>query len=165
VAHANLLKPLSVAERDERARLRHQVRQAVSAGDEAGVRALRAQEAALNMRAWFAAPEALARFLAVYLMEEPPNRHVNEVVWACCRHLRGELSYERVTAPVLIIYGYQDFEPITQAYALRAQLPQAELCFLNSCGHVPWLEQPEPFYGALRTFLGEPGSKVSSAPS
>ena len=56
-------------------------------------------------------------------------------------------------APTLVLYGYQDFEPITQAYLLRERLPQAELVFLNECGHVPWFEQPGEFYRVLGVFL------------
>ena len=153
VATANLLKPLSATERDARARLWADLRRAVDADDRAQVRALRAQEAPLGMRAWFATPEALRRFLATYLADDPPNWRVNRLASASYRRLRPGLRYERVTAPVLIVYGYQDFEPITQAYVLRARMPQAQLCFLNSCGHHPWIEQPEPFYRALRAFL------------
>jgi pimeloyl-ACP methyl ester carboxylesterase len=69
------------------------------------------------------------------------------------RSARVGLPLGRITAPVLIVYGYQDFEPITQAYLLREQLPHAQLCLLNECGHLPWLEQPELFYTALTEFL------------
>jgi proline iminopeptidase len=162
VATANLLKPLSAAERAERATLRLQVRSALAAGDDAGVRALRAREASLHFRAWFASPEALQRFLPDYLADNPPNRRVNALAWTCYKQLRSGLRYERVSAPVLIIYGYQDFEPITQAYVLRERMPQAQICFLNECGHVPWLECPEEFYRAVRTFLCDSGSEVSA---
>ena len=57
------------------------------------------------------------------------------------------------TCTKLILYGYQDFEPITQACLLTASLPQAQVSFLNECGHVPWLEQPERCIQALETFL------------
>jgi proline iminopeptidase len=157
VAAASRIKPLSAAERDEGEHLRLQIQRARAAGDDIQVQALRAQEAPLRFRAWFASPEAWQRFLTDYLAEDPPNHYVNEVVWASYRRLRGGLRYARVTEPVLIVYGYQDFEPITQAYMLREQMPQAQLCFLNTCGHVPWLEQPEPFYSALRAFLGTTG--------
>ena len=59
----------------------------------------------------------------------------------------------RIVAPMFVLYGYQDFEPITQAYVIREHVPQAELAFINECGHVPWLEQPDEFYGVLGEFL------------
>jgi proline iminopeptidase len=157
VATANLLKPLSAAEREEWASLRAQMMHAVEAGDDVHVRALRAREAPLGMRAWFASPEALQRFLAASLQEDPPNRRVNRVVSASYKQIRPGLQYGRIRAPVLILYGYQDFEPITQAYVLRERLPQAQISFLNECGHVPWLERPAAFHQALHTFLHDSG--------
>lgn len=56
-------------------------------------------------------------------------------------------------APTLVLYGYQDFEPITQAYMLKEWIPQARLAFLNECGHYPRLEQPEAFYAEVGAFL------------
>jgi hypothetical protein len=38
-------------------------------------------------------------------------------------------------ALVLVQHGYQDYEPITQAYRLAALLPRAEVCLINECGH------------------------------
>jgi pimeloyl-ACP methyl ester carboxylesterase len=58
-----------------------------------------------------------------------------------------------IAAPTLVLYGYQDFEPITQAYVIREHMPQAELAFINECGHVPWWEQPDEFYRVLGEFL------------
>ncbi len=57
-------------------------------------------------------------------------------------------------APTLIVYRYQDFEPITQAFTLKEWIPQARLSFLNECGHWPWLEQHESIYDELQAFLG-----------
>ncbi len=162
VAAANLLKPLSAAEREARASLRLQVERAVTAGDAARLRELRAQEAPLHFRAWFASPGVLQGFLAEYNTEYPPDRHINQMVWARYRQVRDGLQYERVTAPVLIVYGYQDLEPITQAHVLRERMPQAVICLLNDCGHLPWLERSEAFYTALRTFLVGEGGAVSA---
>jgi len=61
-------------------------------------------------------------------------------------------------APTLVLYGYQDFEPITQAYTLREWIPQAELVFIDECGHYPWLEQPDATFAALRAFLAGAGT-------
>ena len=35
----------------------------------------------------------------------------------------------------------------------RERIPQTRICFLNKCGHNPWLEQPEAFYRELGEFL------------
>ncbi len=74
----------------------------------------------------------------------PSVRQVQDEMWE---------RLSQVTTPVLILYGYQDFEPITQACLLTATMPQAQVSFLNECGHVPWLEQPERCIQALETFL------------
>ena len=62
-------------------------------------------------------------------------------------------SPDQVSASLLVLYGYQDFEPITQAYLIRERIPQTRICFLNRCGHLPWLEQPEAFYREVGDFL------------
>jgi pimeloyl-ACP methyl ester carboxylesterase len=56
---------------------------------------------------------------------------------------------------VQVVYGYQDFEPIVQAYWLQARLPNAEVCFINEAAHIPWLEQPDLFYETTRRFLSQ----------
>ncbi len=54
---------------------------------------------------------------------------------------------------MLVVHGYQDFEPVTQAYTLRELVPQTRIAFLNECGHVPWLEQPDRLLEVLLPFL------------
>jgi len=155
VAVANLDKPLSAAERAERAGLPVVCARARAAGDTAGLRAARRRLMALVTRAWFASPEAAERFLDDYLALEPTDRTVNRLVMRSYRRLRPGLDYGRIAAPVLLLYGYQDFEPITQAYTLRERMLRAStrIALLNACGHVPWLEQPESFYRELGAFL------------
>ena len=36
---------------------------------------------------------------------------------------------DRITAPTLVVYGYQDYEPITQAYLIKEKIPQTEIVF------------------------------------
>ena len=61
--------------------------------------------------------------------------------------------FDQIKAPVLVLYGYQDFEPITQAYVLRDWMPHTRIRMINRCGHWPWLEQPDAFFEALEDFL------------
>jgi proline iminopeptidase len=152
VAGANLLKPLQDWERVERARLREELARAIDQ-PAAAVRGLHNRLAELTTRAWFASAQCAEQFLLTYLKDEPSDRQVNRAVMQSYRSARVGLPLGRIRAPVLIVYGYQDFEPITQAYLLREQLPRAQLCLLNECGHLPWLEQPELFYTALTGFL------------
>ena len=53
----------------------------------------------------------------------------------------------------LIVHGRQDPMPETVAYQIREVLPQAELRFVEKCGHFPWLEQPDALFAELRRFL------------
>jgi len=60
---------------------------------------------------------------------------------------------EKIKCPVLIIYGYQDYEPITQAYMLKERIPNASISFINRCGHFVWIDQPDEFYRILNRFI------------
>ena len=60
---------------------------------------------------------------------------------------------DRITAPTLVVYGYQDYEPITQAYLIKEKVPQTEIAFLNECGHATWIDQPEEYFKVVDTFL------------
>jgi proline iminopeptidase len=58
-----------------------------------------------------------------------------------------------VRCPTLIIYGYQDYEPIIQAFMLRERIPHADIKLLNQCSHFPWIDRPREFYSILTRFL------------
>jgi proline iminopeptidase len=60
---------------------------------------------------------------------------------------------EKINCPVLIIYGYQDYEPITQAYMLKERIKDASISFINRCGHFVWIDQPDEFYRILNGFI------------
>jgi pimeloyl-ACP methyl ester carboxylesterase len=107
------------------------------------------------VRSWFYSPEAAEQFRTQYRAMYSHNPLVATYLLPSVRPMQDQVweRLSQVTAPVLILYGYQDFEPITQACLLTASLPQAQVSFLNECGHVPWLEQPERCTQALETFL------------
>ena len=60
---------------------------------------------------------------------------------------------EKITSPTQVVYGYQDYEPITQAYLIKDRIPQTEIAFLNRCGHMTWVDQPDEFFNAIDSFL------------
>lgn len=64
-----------------------------------------------------------------------------------------------VKSPVLVIYGDRDgLFDIEQAYAMYSHLPNAELCVIPNCGHLPNEERHEDFNReALRFFHGRLG--------
>jgi proline iminopeptidase len=63
---------------------------------------------------------------------------------AACREL---------AVPTLIVDGAQDIRPRWAVDSLHQALPAAARVVLPDVGHVPWLEDPAPFYSALLDFL------------
>jgi pimeloyl-ACP methyl ester carboxylesterase len=109
----------------------------------------------MMFRVWFYDPQLASQQLHPFLDSIDPYGMA-----AVEQHVLGSLgefshwsNFEAITNPVLIVYGYQDFEPITQAYTLREWMPQTQIAMLNRCGHWPWLEQPEQFYKVVEAFL------------
>ena len=73
--------------------------------------------------------------------------------------LRGELA--RVEVPVLVLVGEHDeATPPPMSHELAAGLPNARLKILAGCAHVPQLQSPEMFLGAIGDFL--PASQAAS---
>jgi 2-hydroxy-6-oxonona-2,4-dienedioate hydrolase len=69
---------------------------------------------------------------------------------------RHNLSDElhKITVPVLLIWGLQDqVTPPEVGQSFHEKLPDSELKYIDECGHVPMMEQPELFNNYLRTFL------------
>ncbi len=57
-----------------------------------------------------------------------------------------------VRLPALVVHGRQDPIPLESARAAADAL-RAQFVALDDCGHVPYVEQPEALFGAIRTFL------------
>lgn len=66
-----------------------------------------------------------------------------------------------VGAPTLVVWGRQDeiLEPST-AHKFVESLPNARLEWVEECGHVAHLEQPERLYELVAEFVGEGASSV-----
>jgi len=59
-----------------------------------------------------------------------------------------------IRAPTLLIGGLHDRAvPPSAVEAAWKQLPGSRLAWLDDCGHVPMIEQPEAYHQALREFL------------
>jgi 3-oxoadipate enol-lactonase len=66
--------------------------------------------------------------------------------------LRSQLA--AVAVPVLVLVGEHDeATPPPMSHELAAGLPHAELKILKGCAHVPQLQSPRQFLGALEGFL------------
>jgi len=55
--------------------------------------------------------------------------------------------------PTLVLYGDQEPAADISGKALAAAMPDAELVLLKECGHFPFVELPEAYFEAIRTFL------------
>jgi pimeloyl-ACP methyl ester carboxylesterase len=65
-----------------------------------------------------------------------------------------------IAAPTLVLNGRHDrFCPPSQAETLRHGIPNAELVLFERSGHFPWIEEPQAFFAAVRSFLRrDPGA-------
>ncbi len=57
-----------------------------------------------------------------------------------------------VQAPTLILQGEEDLMPVGMAVELADSIPQATLARIPDAGHFPWIEQPDAFLEAFRTW-------------
>jgi proline iminopeptidase len=156
VYRANLLRPLNAEERARYVQLAEDMDQALHVGDAVAFRALNRELVILSSRVWFFSPEKAADFVDSYLdlAGDPYNAaRVNRTILSSL----GEFpAWDRMgawEAPTLVVYGYQDFEPITQAHTIQEWVPQTRIVFINECGHYPWLEQPGRLYHELQNFF------------
>ncbi len=82
------------------------------------------------------------------------------------RQMLRELADVRV--PTMIIWGRNDtITPPFVADQFCANIPRAELAFIDQCGHAPPIEQPKQFAHLLHAFLSgtaSNGAYVSSKP-
>lgn len=63
----------------------------------------------------------------------------------------------RVTAPTLVIYGDKDpFQTAQSVADFTGSLPRARAAVMPTCGHIPWIECPTPFWSEMRSFMGLP---------
>lgn len=132
------------------------MQQALEENDADRAAELHARRLPYFARGAFLSPEKAKQFVDDYLAADSHrklNRRVNRTVLIHYRRMSIWPGLDRVSASLLVLYGYQDFEPTTQAYRIRERVPQTRISLLNRCGHMPWLEQPEAFYRELEEFL------------
>ena len=61
----------------------------------------------------------------------------------------------RVTAPVLVVGGERDaLTGVAAVHAVAASFPTASAVVLPRAGHFPWVDEPDAFADAVRSFLG-----------
>jgi proline iminopeptidase len=79
---------------------------------------------------------------------------VQQSVWESLGDFDLREGLRAVHCPTLVIHGRQDPIPLESAAAV-AQSLSAEFIALDDCGHVPYVEQPERLFAAIRRFLSE----------
>ena len=59
-----------------------------------------------------------------------------------------------ISVPTLILAGRDDFIcPPSQAKIMQERMPNTELVVFEESGHVPYVEEPEAFFEAVRGWL------------
>lgn len=103
----------------------------------------------LSVAGYFSDPAA-ARDLTPFRV----TGRVQETVWDSLDDydltVPGQL--DSVVVPTLIVHGREDPIPLESSEA-AAQALRARLVVLERSGHVPYVEQPEPLFRAIRSFL------------
>jgi proline iminopeptidase len=155
VAGANSLKPLTMAERAEVERLSILRKTAQAAQDWEAVKQYHIESVRLRARAWFYSAAVAAEFAEEWARNYSLNPVVHQIVNQQAKQVQVWGNIAHITAPSLVIYGYQDFEPITQAYRLKEEMPDVTVRLINEAGHDVWLEQPERLEQEMKAFLGK----------
>ncbi len=116
---------------------------------------VRGGEAAIRI-AWDDPDKIVPEILSGYkqpLQVENWDRALWELVLASYP-LALPAQLDEIRIPVLVITGDHDrVVPTDQSVRLAAELPNAELVVIRSCGHVPQEERPELFLQATTDFL------------
>jgi proline iminopeptidase len=81
---------------------------------------------------------------------------VQQSVWQSLGDFDLTASLRAVQVPTLVIHGKDDPIPLASAEA-AAEALGAELVVLDACGHVPYVERPEPLFAAIERFLAQRG--------
>ncbi|MCU0623123.1 MAG: alpha/beta hydrolase [Gemmatimonadaceae bacterium] len=58
--------------------------------------------------------------------------------------------------PTLFVHGADDILPPTEAHAMAALVRQPHVMLIANCGHLPFWEQPHPFFETVESFLSAP---------
>jgi proline iminopeptidase len=77
---------------------------------------------------------------------------VQQSVWASLGDFDLTPALAHVAIPTLIVHGREDPIPLESSQA-AAQALRARLVVLDDCGHVPYVEQPQSLFDAVREFL------------
>jgi pimeloyl-ACP methyl ester carboxylesterase len=81
------------------------------------------------------------------------NSDVNRAMYTdVAAHYDVTKTLSGSTIPALLLYGSDDPSRVAEAQ-LDTLFPRAVKVLIAASGHFPWLENPAPFYAAVRAFL------------
>ena len=85
------------------------------------------------------------------------NMTINGLLWENMRTINFDCKDElkHFKRPVLIIQGEQDIIGKNIAENTHALFSNSELYFIDKSAHYGWLEQPELYFGKVKTFLSQ----------
>ncbi len=99
--------------------------------------------------------------LAHDLLASQPAADNSLVVKAAAPYLLAQkvtdAELKALRIPTLVIWGREDrLLPLADGRHVASQIPGARTVVIGDCGHIPSVEQPRAFLGALGGFLGVP---------
>ncbi len=105
----------------------------------------------LSVAGYFADPRA-ARDLTPFRV----LARVQQSVWESLGEFDAIADLQALASrpPALVIHGREDPIPLESSEATARALG-ARLVLIDASGHVPYVEQPDALFGAVRAFLGE----------
>ena len=103
----------------------------------------------LSVAGYFADP-ARARDLTPFRV----TGRVQQSIWESLGTYDVVTPLRDLRVPSLVVHGRQDPIPLASAEAVAEALG-ARTCWLDACGHVPYVEQPEATFAAVRAFLDD----------
>lgn len=65
--------------------------------------------------------------------------------------LREKLK--KLSIKALVVHGDTDPIPVSTAENIHKSIPNSKLTVINNCGHFPYVEKPNEYFGILNTFL------------
>ncbi|MBX3174434.1 MAG: alpha/beta hydrolase [Gemmatimonadaceae bacterium] len=110
----------------------------------------------LSVAGYFADPSR-ARDLTPFRV----TGRVQQSVWESMGEFDLIPALRDLRVPALVVHGRQDPIPLASAKA-AAEALDAESLWLEDCGHVPYVEQPEELFDAVERFLAR--TEASTAP-
>ncbi|RYE35875.1 MAG: alpha/beta hydrolase [Sphingobacteriaceae bacterium] len=105
----------------------------------------------------FYSPKTATKELVDDVYESVNNRHkiirLLAMAKSAIRHNMAK-DLHKIKIPVALIWGRNDkITPPEVAVEFSELLPNAELTWVDACGHAPMMEQPEEFNRLLKNFL------------